>query len=312
MLPVWETADRWCARSRRRTAAIVGFACRRASDSASRECSELISAASLAQSSAERVDDCRRSVASRSHEPADRKLVRTAPWTWSSATRRSRRTNSRTDAQRLGGYLETSQVSGDPDSPSRVAHHSRSRSPIRRSARRNPQAWPARRERESRGPGCHPPVRRSGRPAAQSARRGSSNIWHSEARHHSERHARGQREAQRSARPDRAAAGRVRYALTKQMETVAISVSLQAEVDAQVFGLHWRPLYRLKIAARDGLNGFGDYLATMTSLRVLPAHHSVVAGHDPDRAALAWRILRWSLACLLQYFRNPQSEKGAN
>jgi hypothetical protein len=55
-------------------------------------------------------------------------------------------------------------------------------------------------------------------------------------------------------------------ALSKQVETVAINITLRAEADAQVFGLNWRPLYQLKIAAREGLEGFGEYAASMTTL----------------------------------------------
>ena len=47
-------------------------------------------------------------------------------------------------------------------------------------------------------------------------------------------------------------------ALSKQVDTVAITVSLRAEAETQVFGLHWRPLYQLKQAAHDGLTGLGD------------------------------------------------------
>jgi hypothetical protein len=53
--------------------------------------------------------------------------------------------------------------------------------------------------------------------------------------------------------------------LSKQVETVAITVSLRAEADAQVFGLHWRPLYQLKLSAREGLDGLGSYAAAMVS-----------------------------------------------
>jgi hypothetical protein len=38
-------------------------------------------------------------------------------------------------------------------------------------------------------------------------------------------------------------------ALSKQVETVAITVSLHSEAKANVFGLHWRPLYELKLPA---------------------------------------------------------------
>ena len=83
-------------------------------------------------------------------------------------------------------------------------------------------------------------------------------------------------------------------ALSKQVETVAITVSLQAEADTQVFGLHWQPLYRLKVAARDGLDGVADYLSTMTAFALyLPSIllwlATILAG-----AAVSWRILRWS------------------
>jgi hypothetical protein len=101
-------------------------------------------------------------------------------------------------------------------------------------------------------------------------------------------------------------------ALSKQINTVAITVSLRAEADAQVLGLHWRPLYRLKIAAREGLDGLGDYLATMTWLAFsLPAIllwlATILIG-----AALGWQILRWSVRVLFAFRKPAMSEKGAN
>lgn len=50
------------------------------------------------------------------------------------------------------------------------------------------------------------------------------------------------------------------------METVAITISLHAIADAQVFGLNWRPLYQLKVAARDGLDAIADYATTMAAI----------------------------------------------
>ncbi len=52
-------------------------------------------------------------------------------------------------------------------------------------------------------------------------------------------------------------------ALAKQIETVAITVSLRAEAQAQVLGLNWRPLYQMKMALRDGLEAVGDYGTSM-------------------------------------------------
>ena len=54
--------------------------------------------------------------------------------------------------------------------------------------------------------------------------------------------------------------------LSKQVETVAITASFRAVADAQVFGLNWRPLYQLKIAARDGLDALADYASTMAAI----------------------------------------------
>ena len=83
-------------------------------------------------------------------------------------------------------------------------------------------------------------------------------------------------------------------ALSKQVDTVAINITLRAEADAQVFGLHWRPLYQLKIAAREGLEGIGMYIASMTFfILYLPTIalwlFTILVG-----AAMAWRILRWT------------------
>jgi hypothetical protein len=83
-------------------------------------------------------------------------------------------------------------------------------------------------------------------------------------------------------------------ALSKQVETVVINVTLRAEADAQVFGLNWRPLYQLKIAAREGLDGFAGYAASMATLvfylpTILLWLLTVLAV-----AALGWRILKWA------------------
>jgi hypothetical protein len=83
-------------------------------------------------------------------------------------------------------------------------------------------------------------------------------------------------------------------ALSKQVETVALPLTLRAEAEAQVFGLHWRPLYQLKLAARQGIDGVGDYAAAMASfLFYLPSVllwlATILLG-----ATVGWRILRWA------------------
>lgn len=101
-------------------------------------------------------------------------------------------------------------------------------------------------------------------------------------------------------------------ALSKQTETVEIAVSLRTEADTQVFGLHWQPLYRLKMAARQGLDGLGDYIATMTSLAfylptILLWLATILVG-----SALGWRILRWCMRVLFAFPKSAVTEKGAN
>jgi hypothetical protein len=82
-------------------------------------------------------------------------------------------------------------------------------------------------------------------------------------------------------------------ALSKQIETVSMTISLRAETEARVFGLNWRPLYQIKMAFRDGLEGLASYAATMTEFvfflpTVMLWLATILAG-----AALGWRILRW-------------------
>ena len=61
-------------------------------------------------------------------------------------------------------------------------------------------------------------------------------------------------------------------ALSRQIETVAIAISLRTESEAQVFGLNWRPGYQFKLALHDGLESIATYATTMTTiLFYLPA-----------------------------------------
>jgi len=83
------------------------------------------------------------------------------------------------------------------------------------------------------------------------------------------------------------------HALSRQIETVAIAISLRTEPEAQVLGLNWRPAYRLKLALRDGLESIADYTTTMTAiLFYLPA---VVLWVGTILIGLvgSWRLFRW-------------------
>jgi hypothetical protein len=82
-------------------------------------------------------------------------------------------------------------------------------------------------------------------------------------------------------------------ALSRQIETVAIAISLRTESEAQVFGLNWRPGYQLKLALHDGLESVATYAAAMTTvLFYLPAV-LLWAGTILVGILVAFRLTRW-------------------
>jgi hypothetical protein len=82
-------------------------------------------------------------------------------------------------------------------------------------------------------------------------------------------------------------------ALSRQIETVAIAISLRTESEAQVFGLNWRPGYQLKLALHDGLESVATYAAAMTTvLFYLPAV-LLWAGTILVGILVALRLTRW-------------------
>lgn len=88
--------------------------------------------------------------------------------------------------------------------------------------------------------------------------------------------------------------------LSRQVETVAITVSLHSEAEAQVFGLHWRPLYEVKFAVMQGLEGLADYATSMLAIVFyLPAILLWLATTLVG-AAVGWKILRWAARVLFQ------------
>jgi hypothetical protein len=82
-------------------------------------------------------------------------------------------------------------------------------------------------------------------------------------------------------------------ALSKQIETVAIDLSLHTDAEARVMGLNWRPLYQLKIAVRDGLDGVATYLSMMISLVFLLPTVILWLATIALAGWIAWRTLRW-------------------
>ena len=88
---------------------------------------------------------------------------------------------------------------------------------------------------------------------------------------------------------------------------VTISIALRSEADMQVFGLNWRPLYQVKVAARNGLEGLAEFGAAMiTIVFYVPV---ILAWSAAILLAVfaGWRLLRW----VGRIFDWPKAEKAA-
>jgi len=82
-------------------------------------------------------------------------------------------------------------------------------------------------------------------------------------------------------------------ALSRQVETVALTVSLRTEPAVQTFELNWHPGYQLKLALRDGLDSLATYVAAMTTILFdLPAVLLWV-GTILAVTVIGWRTVRW-------------------
>jgi uncharacterized protein DUF4349 len=98
-------------------------------------------------------------------------------------------------------------------------------------------------------------------------------------------------------------------AVSKQVETVAIEISMRTEAEAQLFGLHWRPLYQVKLALRDGLEAIAEYGASMVSILFCLPAVLLWLGTALAAAAAGWRILRWATRV---FFSWPKPEAAQN
>ena len=99
-------------------------------------------------------------------------------------------------------------------------------------------------------------------------------------------------------------------ALSKQVETVAIMISLRTEAETQVLGLNWRPLYQMKVALRDGLDAVASYAGAMISiLFYLPAvllwMGTILAG-----VAAGWKAWRWAARVFVAGPKEPTVVNG--
>ena len=82
-------------------------------------------------------------------------------------------------------------------------------------------------------------------------------------------------------------------ALSRQIETVAIAISLRTESEAQVFGLNWRPGYQLKLALHEGLESIATYATAMTTILFYLPAVLLWAGTILVGIFVALRLTRW-------------------
>jgi hypothetical protein len=82
-------------------------------------------------------------------------------------------------------------------------------------------------------------------------------------------------------------------ALSRQVETVALTVSLRTEVQAPVSWLNWRPGYQLKLALHDGLESVADYATAMIGILFYLPATLLWVGTILAVIVIGWRMVRW-------------------
>jgi len=84
-------------------------------------------------------------------------------------------------------------------------------------------------------------------------------------------------------------------ALSRQVETVALTVSLRTEVQAPTTTwLNWRPAYQLKLALHDGLESVADYATVMVGILFYLPATLLWLGTILAAIVIGWRIVRWA------------------
>ncbi len=82
-------------------------------------------------------------------------------------------------------------------------------------------------------------------------------------------------------------------ALSRQVETVALAISLRTEVEAPVSWLNWRPGHQLKLALHDGLESVADYATAMIGILFYLPATLLWVGTILFAIVIGWRTVRW-------------------
>ena len=229
----------------------------------------------------------------RSRAPPDRKIVRTGALELTVKSPADAAEQIRLMAESMGGYLETAQIGGTKEAPTAditiripAAHFEDAKAGIRKLAARVESEKTDAQDVTRQYVDMEARLRNLRAEEAQYLTIMKSAYKVDDLLQVSEKlsEVRGQIEQQQAEF----------QTLSKQVETVAITISLRALADAQVFGLNWRPLYQLKVAARDGLDAIADYAATMAAILfyvpvVLAWSLTILFA-----VVVSWRVVRWT------------------
>ena len=235
----------------------------------------------------------RKSAAQAGEDSADRKIVRTGALELTVKSPADAAEQIRRMAESMGGYLETAQIAGTREIPTAdvtirvpAAHFEDAKAQIRKLATRVDSEKTDARDMTRQYVDMEARLRNLRAEEAQylTIMKGAFKISDLLEVEQNLSEVRGQIEQQHAEF----------QTLSKQVETVAIVISLRTLADTQVFGLNWRPLYQLKLALRNGLDALADYATTMAAILfyvpVILAWSLTVL----FAAVIGWRALHWT------------------
>ncbi len=81
--------------------------------------------------------------------------------------------------------------------------------------------------------------------------------------------------------------------LSNQVETAAITIDLRSQANASDLDLNWQPLLRLKLAWHDGIEGVGNYVSTMVAFLFYAPTILLWMATVLATAWVGWRAFRW-------------------
>jgi hypothetical protein len=100
--------------------------------------------------------------------------------------------------------------------------------------------------------------------------------------------------------------------LSKQVETATLNIALRTEAVAQVTTQRWRPIYAIKIAANDALDGLANYADVMLAFIFEIPVASLWIATLVLCAAGAWKLLRWVARVFFNFPRPALEAKPAS